>query len=374
MTHAAAPGDPGHNPTVPDTHSYRPTQDAHWLYLKYHYLVRSGVTRGMPKGKKNQTWIGSCSQSNAARCFGATPNSGSGCLSDACSLNYGLVQGVYEPGNGDFPNNGLGTSGLDDYSNNYYVASRPDNDFYDLCGPGAADIALEYWPAPPNSESLVNVTDPAYYAYYNVNTTTSWNGVRMRGYMTYLAWQLNWPADSAGTPWHIKGQDPIGMMDNSRFTSWGVTLYGMRDGLNWAASGENTSNWFSYFYAIAWISQNNSHLILHKDIMTDIYYDNVPVVAEVDVKYLPNWSQIYAGTHHFITIIGYDDTSGVYYYTDTCGYDTPCNPSTNQQKVQINFDNTHVYTISQINLWGAITSITENQGNAPNLGDGGWVW
>jgi hypothetical protein len=48
------------------------------------------------------------------------------------------VQGVYEPSNGQYPNNGPGTTDTD-ASGYHYL----DSDFWDLCGPGAADIALE---------------------------------------------------------------------------------------------------------------------------------------------------------------------------------------------------------------------------------------
>lgn len=174
----------------------------------------------------------------------------------------------------------------------------------------------------------------------------------MRGYMTYLAWDTQWP-----------GWPHRGMMDNSTYPSYGVTLYGMQDGLNWEASGRNTSTWSNYFYAIQWWNSASAST-LHSDIVTDIYTSNVPVVAEVNAQLMPNWVNHGGNTHHFITIVGYDNTQGIYYYTDTCAQSTTCGSL---------HDGT-INTVSQSTMWSAITSIPVNQSTAPSAGDGGWVW
>lgn len=271
------------------------------------------------------------------------------------------MQGVYEPSDGSNPNNGPGTATTEQYGRSY-----ADADFGDLCGPGAADVALEYWPSPPNLLTTMNVTDTAH-----TGTVTSWNSNRMRGYMTYLAWQLNWHEtynSTDGTPWHVAGQDPVGMMDSSRYTSWGVTLYGMDNALNWAASGESSSTWLNYFYIIAWKDQQTPQS-LHDDVVSDVYTSHVPVVAEVDPTYLnTNWTNTYHGVHHFITIIGYDDIAGKYEYTDTCG------TSTHRNYFSKNSDNSQPYYANQADMWMAINSIKQNQSTAPSGGDGGWVW
>src|SRR5438552_13301525 len=52
---------------------------------------------------------------------------------------------TWEPSDGSAPNNGAGSSFRDDQGNVYH-----DHNFFDLCGPGAADITLDFWPNPPN--------------------------------------------------------------------------------------------------------------------------------------------------------------------------------------------------------------------------------
>jgi hypothetical protein len=363
VAQAAAPGDPGHQPTTVDTHSYHPYQDAHWLYLKQHNCIRSGVTSDTHKGAKTAPYTVACSSSSTNEAFpSGAPSS--------YSLNYSYVQGVYEPSNGLYPNYGPGTASTDDYGNSY-----ADHDFYDLCGPGAADIALEYWPAPPNAMTNLDVTDPAFYKKFGYNTTTSWTGERFRGYLTYMGWQDNWPssADGAvGTPWH---DEPYpGLMDWSRYPSAGTTLYGMTAALNWEASGRSTSSWENYYYTLAWISQNNNHSDLNADIVWDIGYSHVPVVAEVDPSYLQqNWPSTPHGIHHLITIIGYNNNTGKYEYTDTCGYTTACNTFYENSTLR-NTDNTTSYWTTQNDMWAAITAIPEDQRTGSTEGDGGWVW
>ncbi len=362
---AAAPGDPGHYPTTPITGIYKPYQDPHWLYMKLHHCLRSGVTRGMRKGAKVTPYGVSCSSSSSTS--SVVPNTSG--VPASYSLDYSKVQGVYEPSNGQYPNNGSGTADTDS-SGLYYL----DGDFYDLCGPGSADIALEYWPAPPNLLSVTNIDDTSYFDVLGSHERTNWNSNRYRGYMTYLAWETNWPWNensTVGTPWHDTGganKISTGMMDYSNYTSKGVTLYGMAAALNWEASGNNGSTWLNYFYVIAWISQNNDHNLLHQDIVSDTYSSNVPVVAEVDADYLPNWKGDTKNPHHLISIIGYNDTTDQYEYTDTCGSTTACNEHGG------NGDNSQPYWVNQGTMWNAITAITEDQRTGSTEGDGGWVW
>lgn len=107
-----------------------------------------------------------------------------------------------------------------------------------------------------------------------------------------------------------------GLPDFTNYPTAGSALTDVRDVLNWEASGHNTSNWNTYFYARV-ADDNLSAATLHYDIVSDINYGK-PVVAEVMTNDLPNWP---TGSHnqiHYITIVGYDDGSGTYAYTDTC--------------------------------------------------------
>jgi hypothetical protein len=199
---------------------------------------------------------------------------------------------------------------------------------------------------------------------------------------TYLAWQEDWPSDydnTVGTPWHDAPPQSwelsTGMTDYLHYTTQGVTLYGMTAALNWEASGRNNDppgTWLSYFYDLAWISQNNSHTILNNDVVSDVATDVVPVVAEVDDKYLPNWHGKTTDGNHLITIVGYDNVHGYYYYTDTCGLSTSCNsfPANSDD----NPGTGQPYQISQGQMWNAITAVTEDQRTGITQGDGGWVW
>ena len=266
------------------------------------------------------------------------------------STNNGVL-GVWEPSNGFNYNYGPNTSTKDDYGHTYN-----DGNFFSLCGPGAADIALEYWPYPPNNMTSVHIVDPSN------GTFTTWTGERMRGYMTDVAWQIQWP-----------GWAHVGMMDDHN-PSYGTTLYGMQDALNWEASGENTSDWANYFYIITWWNQSSAQQF-HTDVQNDVALSYVPVVAEVDALDLPNWKWNNTGVqkpshvYHYITIIGYDDNAGIYYYTDTCGKSTTCNVSDSTAS-----SDGGIQTAPQSVMWQAITAVPVNQSTDPAYGDGGWVW
>src|SRR5260221_14779551 len=66
---------------------------------------------------------------------------------------------------------------------------------------------------------------------------------------------------------------------------------------------------------------------------------------------------------HFITVVGYDDAKGIYYYTDTCGHSTDCG----------SLSDGGVHTVPQGQLWAAISAVPVNTSTAYNAGDGGDV-
>ncbi len=339
---ASAPGPSTPVPTNPNARSvtggYVP-YSAKWLAAKNAYLLRTGFTPYTRKGDLSRVPFVLC----CPTCGNCNPPPPA-----AYELSTANVQGVWEPSNGENPNFGPGTANYDDSYTHY-----KDGNFFFLCGPGAANNALFYWPDPMNFMTSTKIKDPS------VGSITTWTSERMRGYITNVAWHIQWP-----------GWSHPGMMDD-HYQSYGATLYGLQDGMNWEASGENPSDWSNYFYTIVWWNQSNENTF-HQDVVNDISVNFVPVVAEVEALDLPNWKWTSNNIKpqqekHFITIIGYDDTVGIYYYTDTCAASTTCNFSGSGK------DGT-ILQASQSQMWQAITDVPVNQSTDPSAGDGGWVW
>lgn len=348
--------------TIPGTGGYV-LRDPTWVAEKNAFEVYSGF-RANPKTGS----VKGLQQSGPYIIRPHTVGPRTVCCGGSAPPSYELplnnpVPGTWEPGGGCTSNYGTGTSEDDDYGVNYCVytynknssyATYGDHDFFNLCGPGAADVALWYWPYPDNLLGSLQVTDTS--TVLRPAITTSWKSERMRAYMAYLAWQIGWPSNANPNLGHR------GMMDDSWYPSYGTTLYGMVDALNWEETNQTTLNGF---YALQWYT-SASQSVLDDDVVSDTYGSGVPVVAEVDADYLPNWYD--PGTvYHFITIIGYDNNAGIYYYTDTCGRSTNCNWT------KYATDGA-VHTIPQSQMWQAITAVTLNKGTEPWEGDGGWVW
>ena len=335
------------------------TQDPTWLAKKRAHLVVSGLQQNQPKGTKANPHTLSQPYSLAT-------------APAALTLTYQFTGPVFEPGDGDTPNYGAGTPSTDDasqaYGYSYYNPSLAQYncayfycDMVRLCGPGATDTALWYWPAPNNSMNTNNVTDSApTHQGYNAVTTT-WNGTdsydgvyRMRGYMAYLAWKMQVPT------WET------GMQDQTNYPTAASTLWKIQRALNWESSGNNQSTWVGYFYVNEWWNQHVSS-DFHNDVVTDISGSSVPVVAEVNAGKLPNWNLPNQQINHFITIIGYNDTNNTYTYLDTCGVSTRCNSGSGGSDGGI-------HTVLQNVMWTAITSVPVNTADNATGGDGGWVW
>jgi hypothetical protein len=132
--------------------------------------------------------------------------------------------------------------------------------------------------------------------------------------MVQLAWNIHAPS------YIWNGSSFNGMMRNS----WGSVDWVVRDGLNWEASGENTSTWQNYYYELVSAPQSNS-ATFYNNVQFDIGTNNVPVVVLLNANAgLSNWPAS-GTTGHYITIVGYNNTTGEYAYMDTCGYSTYCN-------------------------------------------------
>ncbi|HEY8323351.1 MAG: hypothetical protein ACHQ1E_00880 [Ktedonobacterales bacterium] len=295
-----------------------------------------------------------------------TPNSQFAPLAGTPSSDYVYTNGdLYtgEPGPGT-TNNFPGGGSYDDLYNSYN-----DQYYFTLCGPGAADVTLFDWPWPPNDANYSYVFDSMIPSLPN----SSWNGTdvdgttRTRGYMVHLAFQIQPPTWSRA-----------GMLPQTAYQTGyngGATLQTVQDALNWEASGENSSNWSSYFYTTVWNSSYynsnpriypaNLYNALHSDVVTDISVSHVPVIVEIDAsnQYLPNWPNNGSTlVKHFVAIVGYDDNQGTYTYIDTCKQFTNCNGAGQDQP------DLHVATQSQLEQGVALIGTNMSQG------DGGWVW
>lgn len=351
-TYASAPN-PNSTPTG-QAQGSKTQQDPQWLKAKFGYRVFSGVIPGQGKGVHTHPSILSTPFFNPLTTGGSlTPNT-----APPSSYTLGSApQYDAEPSDGKYYNfpesNWLFT--YDDAYHHY-----ADGNMYSLCGPGAADVATTYWPWPPNYADYANVTDSL-----ANNEATSWNSSdvdgtqRMRGYMVHLAFAVKAPT------WTKYGMLPQTYVQTSQVG--GTTLQVVRDALNWEASGENTSNWSSYFYANDWnnnyTSESAVESALHNDIVSDLWYNNVPVIVEISAKlpYLPNWPNG-TGVNHFVTIVGYDDVQGTYKYVDTCKSFTNCNYR--------GIDTPDFHPVSQHDLADGVWNIHTNK----TTGDGGWVW
>lgn len=186
-----------------------------------------------------------------------------------------------------------------------------DSYLWNFCGAGAADNALYYWNGKTSSYPAGWYTEPSY---ANYHTNTYWKSSdHNRSYEMYLADQVLVPGWS--TP---------GMVTFSSYPHAGTYLADMTNTLNWEASG-HSSSWQNYFYLSVpnWYKDSSgnytikvSQSTVNSDIVADINGGH-PVVVEVNTTNLPNWNK--NGILHFITIVGYDQTTGIYWYTDTCG-------------------------------------------------------
>lgn len=362
--YASAPG--GSNATA-NARSSLTRQDPTWLKAKLAYHVYSGIVPGQGKGAHTHPVILKSSLlANAPKAASLVMNSSTS-LSPLTSVYTNGDLYTAEPGNGVYPSlNFPGGGSTDDLSHPYNDAG-----YFLLCGPGSADVALFNWPLPTNYAEYDYVKDPF------TGATSSWKGtdvdgtIRMRGYLLHLAFQIKAPT------WSKSGMIPQTSYQLGVNSNKGATLQVIQDALNWEASGENSSNWASYFYTTQWNSAyyNANHNIypanlysaLHSDIVADIAGSGVPVIVEIPMSYLPN---AVINAYHFVAIVGYDDNAGTYTYIDTCKGFTHCDAYYNGSTWVEGQDQPDLHPISQSQLAVGVASISTNQAT----GDGGWVW
>lgn len=253
---------------IPEVH------DAHWLSLKLaNRVIAPGVYSSAP----------------APECISPCDN--------YKLLNTSVVTNTIETlGYGPDDNN-------DGYTDGY---------LWNFCAAGAVDNALYYWNGKTNTYPAGWYTEPSY---ANYHTNTYWtSGDHNRSYEMYIADQVQVPG--WGTP---------GMVTFGSYPSAGTGLSDITSTLNWEASG-HSSNWQNYFYlSVAnWYYDSKtgkydipvSKDTVNSNIVADINGGH-PVVVMVNTTNLPNWNK--NGIIHAITIVGYDQTTGIYWYTDTCG-------------------------------------------------------
>lgn len=357
-------------------HSVTTNQDPQWLAAKLDYRVVAINTQGKGGANIRPTIVAApvidlAAQKSAKLVPGTQVPLVSGAPT-SYTLPYSGTGAQYaaEPGDGAHGTNFPNYSGdrLDDYGTTVWSGHSYYDPYYvTLCGPGAADVALFFWPSPPNYGNYSNVVDPLVIP----NSSTTWKGqdndgtYRMRGYLLHIAFQIHPPT------WY-----KIGMLPQSTYQSGelgGATLQAMNDGMNWEASGENLSDWSSYFYVVQWNSAyynqrtypGNLYTALHNDIVTDIGISQRPMTVEVNASYLPNWGSG-ANVNHFVTIIGYNDSTGQYGYIDTCKFYTGCDTGTHESQG----DSPDLHWVSQSTLAAGVANIGTNQ----TTGDGGWIW
>ena len=219
-----------------------------------------------------------------------------------------------------------------------------DESYWDLCGPGAATVALYYWQQMRGSPDVTGMSgsfvDP--YAAEGVNwpspgphLPTSGSGKRVgtywagtdkangfeahgRGFMMYLATVAQpdtWSATGIAAFSEPRSNKPA-------YPLWGTSRGNMQDGLNWEISG-HAPGWANTWYASVVKSDPTLAHDLQTAVTLDVGRDGVPVLVALDTADLPNWQTASGAPHvrHSVAIVGYDNESDppTYTYLDTCG-------------------------------------------------------
>ena len=229
--------------------------------------------------------------------------------------------------------------------------SYTDLNYLLFCGAGTGAVVLYYWPA---SRAAVTTKAGSFAEPVNLGTShyanTYWKaeggGGYGRGMILYLA-EAEWPAPDVGLSWWSKP----GLMNWSAHPP-STDVANLIDAINWEASGRSRLN---YFYVAVPAAQLTAAALLdhvHADISM-----GVPVVVAARTSdgksALPYWSVKARGSavNHFVTVVGYDDTTETYAVMDTCGV------TCNDQNVRGG-----VRSISQAALFDLIVAESDNDG------------
>jgi hypothetical protein len=215
--------------------------------------------------------------------------------------------------------------------------------YWNLCGPGAATVALYYWqqltgrpnvtgtkgyfldpyaaegaswPSPGPAVAMSNGRPVG--TYWSGTDTVNGFTARGRGFLMYMAMEVQ-PAT-----WQSTGITVFADGDgNPLYPTRGASRANIQTGLNWEISGHDAATWTEAWYAPVSKADPTLARDLQTAVMLDVGRDGVPVVAAVDTYDLPNWQ---AGgstphTRHAIAIVGYDNTASppTFSYIDTCG-------------------------------------------------------
>ena len=205
-------------------------------------------------------------------------------------------------------------TGADDKGKSY-----SDKNYALLCGPGTAAVVLYYWAA---THTTVTTKSGTFVEPVNLGSgkyaSTYWKpvdaGGNARGMIMYIA-DVEWPAPDKGIWWWPRP----GLMNWSAARP-STNRENLVDAINWETSGRTRLN---YFYVIVPSSQLTAPALrdhVHADIKM-----GVPVVIAArtsdGTNSLPYWrvkSKKSSG-NHFVTVVGYNDTTGTYAVMDTCG-------------------------------------------------------
>jgi hypothetical protein len=224
-----------------------------------------------------------------------------------------------------------------------------DQSYWNMCAAGAVAVAAYYWrPTYLTGRAGASYTEP----YGPHKSTTYWEAsdtgtsadtsdgyaTKGRGYLMYIAEKIKPPNFTRA-----------GLLDFDEYPSSGASYADIAYALQWEISGRNPATWENFFYTRK--SSGTSFATFVLDVRTDLFDYGAPVVINVktystSTVRLPNWSR---SVGHSITIIGYNDATKMFTYTDTCG--KACNSSAGN-------NNGGTYTVSYatmhklMQLWG----------------------
>ena len=203
--------------------------------------------------------------------------------------------------------------------------SESDRNYWNFCTAGAVTVAVNYWlPDTINTwggspQPFTEPYGPHRETYYWGPTDTGVPGETGNGYATVGRSYIMMIAEQSDPPdFAYPGLLPFFTYPTTGVLPANVT--DIRDVLNWEISSHNLNNWSAYFYALAGANTLTQANLL-ADVETDVAADGVAVVVTLNTYvsssvHLPNWT---TSVPHAITVVGYNNSTGTFRYTDTCG-------------------------------------------------------